>query len=219
MSLLQEGNRRFDLSLKDTRMDCMARIGLRVLQYLQQFATDPKANPEGNHYLELAATVLGEPEGQYVQQALALPLEDIEQGVGVSLTATSGMVNKEVEKQALLALLQLQSQLGQQYIQLAQVATNPQVIMMQPAVAQVAGQVANGLNELQKRVLEQYDIRNPEDILVNTAALQAATMAFAQGTPIIPGSAGPDQGAGGGAGGADPSGGLAALLAGAGAPA
>lgn len=218
MALLQEGNRRFDLSLKDVRLDCMARLGLRVLQNLQQFAADPRANPEGPAYLELAAMVLGEPEGQFVQQALALPLEDIEQGVGVSLTATSGMVNKEVEKQALLALLQLQTQLGQQYIQLAQIATNPQVAMTQPAVAQVASEVAHGLSELQKRVLEQYDIRNPEDILVNTAALQSATRALSQGVPIQPGiPPGANGGAGQPTGGPDPSGGLAALLAGAGA--
>lgn len=200
LSLLQEGNRRFDLSLKDTRLDCLGRVGLRVLQNLQQFGADPQRTADGAYYLQLAATVLGQPEGALVQQMLALPIEDIENGIGCSITATSGMANKEVEKQSLLALLQLQTQLGQQFIQLAQVASNPAVLMQMPAVAMVAQQVAKGLTELQKRVLEQYDIRNPEDILINTATLQSATQAFASGVPFQPGT----DFVGGGNGGAGP---------------
>ena len=204
MSLLQEGNRRFDLSLKDMRIDCLARIGLRTLQNLQQFAADPRTNPDGSRFLALAVQTLGEPEGSLVAQVLQMPLEDVAAGLGVSLTATSGMANKEIEKQSFLALVQLQAQMGQQFIQLAQIAANPQVIQMMPALAEVAKQVFSGFSELQRRLLEQYDIRNPEDILVDAAVLQSAAQTVGAGQLITPGTNGGAmpgaQGAPGGAG-------------------
>jgi hypothetical protein len=190
MALLQEGNRRFDLSLKDMRIDCLAKIGMRILQNLQQFAADARTNPDGSRYLALAVQTLGEPEGQLVAQVLQMPLEDIAAGVGVSLTATSGMANKEMEKQSFLALVQLHTQLSQQFIQLAQIAANPQVIQMMPAVAQMATQAAMGFTELERRLLEQYDIRNPEDILVDAAILQSAAQTVSQGGLLTPGAFG-----------------------------
>ncbi|MFH0899310.1 MAG: hypothetical protein V2A73_01645, partial [Pseudomonadota bacterium] len=198
MSMLQEGNRRFDLSLKDMRIDCLAKIGLRTLQNMQQFSANPVVNPDGERFLQLAITTLGEPEGQLVARVLQLPMEDIAAGIGVSLTATSGMVNKEMEKQSFLALVQLQAMLGEKFIQLAQIAANPQVIQMMPAMAQIATQVAMGFTELQRRLLEQYDITNPEEIVVDASILQSAAQTVAAGGLLTPG---PNFGAGGGAGG------------------
>jgi len=214
MSLLQEGNRRFDLSLKDMRTDCLARIGLRTLQNLQQFAANPAQNPDGQRFLALAIQTLGSPEGEAVASVLNMPLEDVGSGIGVSLTATSGMVNKEIEKQSFLALVQLQVQLGQQFIQLAQIAANPQVVQMMPALAQVATQVAQGFTELQRRLLEQYDIRNPEEILVDASVLQSAAQTIAAGNLIAPGAYG---GAGAGPPGADAGAGMGGLPTGFGA--
>ncbi len=186
LSLLQEGNRRFDLSLKELRLNCLDRVGLRLLQMLQQFAADPVADPDRT-YLRLAATVLGDTPGQWLTQALQLPLEDIENGVGCAISATSGVANKEVEKQSFLALVQLQAQLAPQYLQLAQIATNPQVLQAAPGVAQTATELYKGFAELQKRLLEQYDVRNPEEILVNADTLSQAVGALTSGQPIQPG--------------------------------
>jgi len=208
MAMMQEGNRRFDLSLKDMRIDCLARIGLRILQNLQQFSANPRENPDGDRFLALAVTTLGEPEGSLVAQVLQMPLEDVSAGIGVSLTATSGMVNKEMEKQAFLALVQLQAQLGEKFIQLAQIACNPQVITMMPGMAQIAVQVAKGFTELQRRLLEQYDIRNPEEILVDATIMESAAQSVASGQLITPGVIGP---AGGGAEGAAPDAGMGGL--------
>lgn len=187
MSLLQEGGRRFDLILKDTRVDCLSRIGLRILQNLQQFAAEPRQNPDGSHYLALAVQVLGEPEGSKVAQVLQMPLEDVSAGLGVSLTATSGSVNKEMQKQAYLALVQLQTQIGQQMLGLAQVAANPVVLQTAPQLADIAVQSAKGLTELQRRLLEQYDIPNSEDILVDASVLQSAANQIRTGVPVQPG--------------------------------
>jgi len=189
LSLLQEGNKRFDLSLKELRVNCLDRVGLRLLQMLQQFAADPVIDPE-RKYLRLAATVLGDQPGQWLSQVLELPIEEIENGVGCAVSATSGTANKEVEKQAFLALVQLQAQLAPQYLQLSQIATNPQVLQSAPGVAQTAQELYHGFAELQKRLLEQYDVRNPEEILVNADTLTQAVQAVAGGQPLQPGPGG-----------------------------
>lgn len=170
LSMLQEGNRRFDLSLKELR-SALNEVGTRTLQNLQQFMSQPEVNPNAATQLTLIIMALGEPEGSFVAQKLAIPLEDIEAGLGVSVTATSGSVNKEVEKQSFMALVQLQATLGEQYMGLAQILGNPSLQLVAPVVVQTAAQIFKGFSELQRRLLEQFDIRNPEDILVNAAVL------------------------------------------------
>ena len=101
------------------------------------------------------------PEGQAAAAKLSTPLEDAALGVGVAITATSGSANKEVERQGYLALLQLAGSLGPQFIQLMQMASSAPGT---PA-GNEALQAARGMKELYARVLEQYDIRNADDIL------------------------------------------------------
>ena len=181
-SLLQEGNTRFDMSMKDARI-ALGEVGLRVLQNLQTQANDYVNNPEGEDYIRLAAMVLGEPEGQFVAQALMVPFQSIELGVGVQLTATSGANNKELLRQSNLALLQLYAQLGPAFIQLAQ------LVGQDPGgpVGATALQLFNGGRELMERVLEQFDVRNPEEIVPNVQALlQAQAQLGGGGGQIAP---------------------------------
>jgi hypothetical protein len=189
-SLLQEGNTRFDMSMKDVRA-ALSEVGLRVLQNLQVNATDVINNPQAVAYVELAQRVLGDPEGQYVAQALQIPAEAVELGVGVSLTATSGSSNKELQRQSNLALLQLYGQLGPQFIQLAGIAQQ----MPGSPMAQTAIELFNGGRELLERVLEQFDVRNPEELVPNVQALLAATQA-AQGGNVFSPMAGAQPGGG-----------------------
>ena len=171
LSLLQEGNRRFDLSLKDFR-SMLDRTGQRTLQNLQQFLSNPIQNPGAMPTLQMIVQTLGAPEGGYVAQKLAIPLENIEAGLGVAITATSGSINKEVEKQSFMSLLQLQASMFMpMYLELAQILGNPQLQIMAPVVVQTAAQLFKGTSELQQRLYEQFDIRNTEDVLVNAAVL------------------------------------------------
>jgi hypothetical protein len=188
-SLLQEGNTRFDMSIKDLRIGGLSEVGLRVLQLLQQQSLDSVNNPEGSKYLNLANLILGQPEGQYAVQALSIPFEAIELGIGVELTATSGVNNKELQKQSSLALLQLFAQFGPQFIQLAQVAQQAQGSL----AGNMALQLLKGGQELMTNVLEQFDVRNPEEILGNVNALMGASSQAGQGQPINPMSSGPTQ--------------------------
>ena len=200
LSLLQEGSRRPDLTLKDMRYEGLSHVGLRLLMLCQQFISSP-VDVGGKKLLEMAVTALGESPGQFAAQKLLMPLEGIEQGVGVHITATSQSANKEVSRQNFLALLELAGQLYPQVLQLMGVAGQ------NPMLAPVATQAASGLQELFKRLLEEYDIRNPEKILplgdkpaeamVPPNPLAALLGGGAGGVPGAAGPAGPG-GAGGG---------------------
>src|SRR5947207_11109984 len=158
LSLLQEGSRRPDLTLKDMRYEGLSHVGLRLLQLCQQFISSP-VDVGGKKLLQMAVSALGDAPGQLASQKLLMPLQGIETGVGVHITATSQSANKEVGRQNFLALLQLAGELYPQVLQLMGVAGQNQML------APVATQAASGLQELFKRLLEEYDIRNPEKIL------------------------------------------------------
>lgn len=202
-ALLQEGNTRFDMSIQDARLSGLNGVGLQILQLLQQQVANPVNNPDGSRYLSLAAMVLGEPEGTYVSQSLALPFEPVETGVGVAITATSGTANKELLKQNNLALLQLYAQLGPQFLQLAQMATQ----FAGTPIGQVATDLFKGGAEFLYRTLEQFDVRNLDEVVPNVQALLAAQSAIAGGGPVQP--LGGGFGGAGGAGGAAGMGGMA----------
>ena len=185
-SLLQEGNTRFDMSIKDLRQGGLSEVGLRVLQNLQFQTRNFTNNPFAQAYLATAQQVLGEPEGQEAVRAITgqggpgLPAEPIQNGIGVQLTATSGLSNKELQKQSNLALLQLGSQMGEQFIQLAG------LIQQGGLVGEVAQKLFAGGTELLLRTLEQFDVRNPEEIVPNIQTLLKANQQLAGGGNIQP---------------------------------
>ena len=204
LSLMQEGNRRPDLTVKDMRYSGLSTVGLRVLQNCQQFMGSP-IDVGGQTLLAIAMEMLGTPEGALVGQKLMTPLENAEFGVGVQITATSGTQNKEVERQDYMSLMQVAGQVGQQVLQLTQIAQQ----MAGTPVGAVAIQAAKTQQELMTRVYERFDIRNSEEILPlppQTAAqldeqqqvgeLLTALLGPGGGIPVgaDPGSGGPDGG-------------------------
>lgn len=176
LSMLQEGNRRPDFAIKDSRYDGLSIVGLRLIQLLQQYIGQPQ-DVGGKPLLKLMVQSLGMPEGLHVAQKLTTPMESAELGLGVSITATSGSANKEVERQNMVALLQLAGQLTPQFIQLVSVAQQAHGT----PVGKVALESAIGLQQLYKRTLEQYDVRNIEDVAPDIAADTAELNAPPQG--------------------------------------
>ena len=214
LSLLQEGNRRPDLTIKDMRYEGLSTVGLRIVQLVQQYASSP-LDIGGQQLLRLVTQTLGMPEGQEVAQKLSTPMEDAALGIGVAITATSGSANKEVERQGFTTLLQLAAGLYPQFLQAVQLASSAPGTPM----AAVALQSAHGVQELFQRLLEQYDVRNPEEILALTRqtedALEQASPGPAAGAvPPLGPVAGPVE-PNPGLNGNDP---LQALLSGRGAP-
>lgn len=160
MSLLQEGNRRPDFTIRDMRSEGLSVVGTRILELCQQFISSP-VDYEGRKWLQMTVDMLGMPEGLAAAEKLRTPLEPVSLGLGVSLTATSASSNKEVERQGQLALLQLAGQVTPQFLQLVQIAVQAQGTPL----GEVALNSARGLQELYKRTLETYDVRNVESIL------------------------------------------------------
>ncbi len=181
LSLLQEGNRRPDLTIKDMRYEGLSTVGLRIVQLMQQYASSPQ-NVGGQQLLKLVTQTLGMPEGQEVAQKLTTPMEDAALGIGVSITATSGSANKEVERQGFTTLLQLAAGLYPQFLQAVQLASSAPGTPL----AAVALQSAHGLQELFQRLLEQYDVRNPEEILALTRQTESALEQGSQAGAVPP---------------------------------
>lgn len=199
LSLLQEGNRRPDLTLKDMRYSGLSKVGLRVLQLCQQFMASPQ-DVGGQNLLKMAVDMLGQPEGFAAAEKLVMPMENVEMGLGYTITATSGSKNKETAKQDYLALMQIAGQTSGQLIQLAQMAMQ----FAGTPVGLLAEQAIGAQLELGKRLLEQYDITNIDRIIPETPPQTSAFPPPIPGAAVPPGS---QQGAGGGGGqaGIDPS--------------
>lgn len=188
LSLLQEGSRRPDLTLKDMRYSGLSVVGLRILQICQQFMASP-VDVGGKTLLEMAVSMLGEPEGTEVAKKLLMPMENVEMGLGCAITATSGTKNKETAKQDYLALMQIAGQTSQQLIGLAQVAQQ----MAGTPVAILAEHAIGAQVELGKRLMEQYDIPNIDRIIPDTPPTDTAFPAPA-GPAGIPAGAQPGPG-------------------------
>ena len=156
-SLLAEGNRRPDLTMKDMRYEGLSLVGLRIIQLLQQFIGS-KVDLGGQRYIQMMKQVLGEPEGSILVQMMTDPNENAELGLGVEIAAASATANKDAAKQQSAGLLTLMGQTYPQLIQMGQLA-------MQTAgtpVGAIALKALGGLSELMGRVMEQHDVRDTE---------------------------------------------------------
>lgn len=160
MSLMQEGSRRPDLTLKDMRYSGLSMVGLRILQLCQQYMASP-IDVGGKTLLQIAVSMLGQPEGSAAATKLVTPAENVEFGLGCSITATSGSKNTETAKQDYLALMQIAGQTSQQLIQFAQIAMQAQGTPL----AAFAESAIGAQLELGKRLLEQYGITNIDRII------------------------------------------------------
>ena len=185
-ALLQEGNTRFDLIIQDLRINALGPIGLQVLQNIVQQVGNQTNNPGGRDYIELAAMVLGQNPGEFVQELIQLPNDRVEAGLGVELTATSGTNNKELARQSNLALLQIIGQWAPQMVQMAQAA----VQAAGTPFGQVIEETFNFGREFLARTLEQFDVRDPDAIVPNLSAALQAAQAQATGQPMAPGGGG-----------------------------
>jgi hypothetical protein len=190
MNVLSEGNKKFDMVLTALR-EAYARIGRRVMKNLIQISkTDPR-------YKGLALQTLGEVDGLKVVEILSGPVNDVEEIYGVSVTATSSQVNKEVEKQSFTGLAQLAAQMY------------PQLVQYSQAIAQIKGDPTmlgatieaayTGTTELFTRLLETFDIQNPDEYVPALAQQAQAAQLGAGGMPGQPGLGGVQPGAAPGA--------------------
>ena len=154
LALIQEGNRRFDLNVRDIR-ECLGNVGKKLLLLNAQF------RPSGMAYFVKGS------DGKLVEQALDLPDDFIADGIGIELTASTATINREIEKQGLMAMMGQLSQYYQQLLQISGVAMNPAT---PPPIQQLALQMADGARYLMSMIVQTYEIRAVDTLLPQSVA-------------------------------------------------
>lgn len=171
LSILREGNKRFDLILSNVR-DVHGRMGLQLCQNMvQQYHDDAPT------WIKFFNSALGEEDAALVLEVLAGGLEDFETGLGVDVTATSAQANKEVEKQTFIGLMQILQGSYQSLVQTAMLL--PQLPPGSPAYETAVAAYTGG-TQLLERLLEKFDIQNPSEYIPNLQALAGSLQAQSQ---------------------------------------
>jgi hypothetical protein len=146
LARIAEGNKRFDLVLRNIRR-WLSLLGQDVLSNYQQFGDAQR------HWL------IKEEEGAFVEKVLSMPTELVRNGAVIELTATSSIVNRQVEQQQWMSLFQIISNYYGQIIQLAQLFQDPQLL------ASVAMRAVAASDEAMKRLLSTFDVPEAERLL------------------------------------------------------
>lgn len=191
LSILREGNKRFDMILNGIR-DVHSEMGLRTAQLISQNVRDDPVR-----WATFFRSSLGPKDAAQVMDVLSGSVSEIEEAFGMSVTATSAQVNKEVEKQSFVGLMQIISQIYQQLVQTAMMMGQ----VPDPLVQQTAAAAYTSGVELLERLLERFDIQNPSQYLNNLEAISQSLQAQQGGQNA---ALGPMMGAQNGAGGGAP---------------
>ncbi|KKL53924.1 hypothetical protein LCGC14_2270550, partial [marine sediment metagenome] len=122
LARIAEGNKRFDLVLRNIRR-WLGLLGQDVLSNYQQFGDQQR------HWLVL------EEEGGWVERVLNMPQQLVRSGAIVELSATSSITNRQVEQQQWMSLFTVISNYYQKIIELSNLFQDPKLLA---AVAQRA---------------------------------------------------------------------------------
>ena len=149
LALIQEGNRRFDLNIRDIR-DVLSYIGQRTLELNQMF------RPRGAAFFVQGA------DGRYTEEALNLPPEFSISKLAVELTASTATINREIEKQSLIALMGITGQYYERLTQAAMVVANPQV---PGEIKELIVRESMGAKLLMDRIVQAFDIKSVDVVV------------------------------------------------------
>ena len=156
MSMLQQINRRFTPAFDQMRRAASGAMKQCLYRIQEQLLAN---NTDVQRWI---VQLVGQQFGAAAIAVLADPRFDDE--VTVELTASSVTVNRDVDKQEWLQLVDRLSIYYEKILQLASIALNPQT---PPEVAMVAKQIAEKSAEVVDRVLRTFDsIRDPEQLIV-----------------------------------------------------
>lgn len=180
LAIIQEGNRRFDLNVRDYRDD-LATVGKLLLQVNQQF-----------RQREFAYYVQGPVQGEGTERVLNMPADYVANKLGVELTASTATINKQVEQAGLMQLigiLQPHLQAGQQA---AMILASPEV----PAeMKEFTMKQFQGISTLVQRVAHSLDQRDSDELVATLGAYNAGRELAGGAQPPVPQIAGPGAGA------------------------
>lgn len=173
LALIQESNRRFDLTLRDIRSQS-TELGYQALELWQQFTVGPfpytyrqsdvyaamdAAANEGNFRNKVQGMWdkfrgrQPEPQNGNKPDVINFADYDYRQQMLIELSANRASLNREVEKQNYLALFQMMMGYYRQTLELS-------AQMGQEQMAGSLQKVAKASEELASRVLESFDVRD-----------------------------------------------------------
>jgi hypothetical protein len=172
LSIMREGNKRFDMIHTGIR-DVHSEMGLRMTQNVAQRVKDDPLR-----WQTFFANVLGPEDAGRVLSVLTSPdVEAIEEAFGISVTATSASVNKEVEKQSFVGMLQLTQQIHAALTQTMLLHAQVPDPMVQ-AVAKAS--FVSGVDIL-RQLLERFEVQNVDEHMGNLEVI--ANSFRAEGQP------------------------------------
>jgi hypothetical protein len=158
-AVMQEGNTRANLNVTEFRQSHYS-LGSLVLAYHAHFGIPEK---DKKAYGEQA---------QWLDKALEL----VKQGrLIIPIRAATGSVNKEIEKQNLMLLLNNWRAHGQMVSQLLQQASNP---MAPPQLQDYLGQLILGGNLLMTKICKDFGISDPSFMIPEPMGIQEKADAF-----------------------------------------
>ena len=194
ISLLNQANKRFTPAFDGVRL-CVAGAVTQCLYREQErlLAGDKELE---DHIVKIH----GPQRGQFVIQALKD--RDFDLAYAVELTASSSTINRDVERQNSLLLVNILGQYYQRVLELVAIASNPQT---PEPVRDAARKVASAAGEIVQRTLATFDqVRDPSDFIVDVnEELDKAAQPNQQGMAMLQQLLG---GLGGGGNGAQPGG-------------
>ena len=153
LSILQEGNRRFDMVIKLMRGE-FGKIGLRISQLYQQF--EPRVKLE---------EILSPEDEVYVRELLSMNPYDIEKNFIIQINTSTATSNKETQRQGLLALFNLITGFYAQVNQVGlELIANPQV---PEPVKDMIIEMAVASHKILKEIVQSYDITDVDSVLVD----------------------------------------------------
>lgn len=177
LTRLAEGNKRFDLVLKNIRRWASA-LGYDVITNYQLFGNQEV------HWL------IGAEEGAPVEAILRMPSVLVRRGAVVDLTVTDSITNREVEQRQWLSLFQVISGYYDRVLQYAQLLGD---IELFTTIAQYTLQASD---EAMKRLLETFDITDADRFTIAEGVANASRSSVGPGggPALGPGGAGQQAG-------------------------
>ena len=149
LAILQEGNRRFDLNVRDIR-DALSQVGRLVLELNHQH------RPEGFPFFVQGA------DGQLTEQILRLPEEFLASRMAVELTASTATINRDVERQGLITLLGVLTQYYERTLQIGTLLVNPQV---PSELKELGARMAEGGRIIMERLVQSFNVKDIDAVL------------------------------------------------------
>jgi len=173
LSKLAEGNKKFDMVLKNVRR-MFSLLGSDVLANYQQFGS------RGRSWL-----VRGE-GGKYVEHLLSMPQEDVRRGVYIELTVTDSITNKDAEQRK---WIQVFSTLSAHYDKVLERAGQVAGLMQDPQVfIMFADMALRASNAAMRRFLDAFQVPDVDSFLLDLEKMRGQNVGPQGATGNPPGN-------------------------------